>query len=69
MNVSELPKKASVNELPKKAQQVLKLYAIEGYKHQEIADMLGVSVGTSKSQLNRAKKLLQIFVLKNTYKR
>ena len=51
-----------VNELPKKAQQVLKLYSIEGYKHQEIADMLGVSVGTSKSQLNRAKKLLQISI-------
>lgn len=48
-----------VNQLPKKAQQVLKLYAIEGYKHQEIADMLDISVGTSKSQLNRAKKLLQ----------
>jgi len=48
-----------VNQLPQKAQQVLKLYVIEEYKHQEIADMLGISVGTSKSQLNRAKKLLQ----------
>jgi RNA polymerase sigma-70 factor (ECF subfamily) len=48
-----------VNQLPKRAQQVLKLYAIEGYKHQEIADMLDISVGTSKSQINRAKKLLQ----------
>ena len=48
-----------VNQLPKKAQQVLKLYALEGYKHQEIADLLDISVGTSKSQLNRAKKLLQ----------
>ncbi len=48
-----------VNQLPKKAQQVLKLYAIEGFKHQEIAEMLEISVGTSKSQLNRAKKLLQ----------
>lgn len=48
-----------VNHLPKKAQQVLKLYALEGYKHHEIAEMLGISVGTSKSQLNRAKKLLQ----------
>lgn len=48
-----------VNQLPKKAQQVLKLYAIEEYKHHEIAEMLDISVGTSKSQLNRAKNLLQ----------
>jgi len=51
-----------VNQLPKKAQQILKLYSIEGYKHQEIANMLDISVGTSKSQLNRAKKLLQISI-------
>lgn len=48
-----------VNQLPERAQLVLKLYAIEGYKHQEIADMMGINEGTSKSQLNRAKKLLK----------
>lgn len=48
-----------VNELPTKARMVLKLYAIEGYAHQEIATALNISVGTSKSQLNRAKKLLK----------
>lgn len=47
-----------VNELPKKAQMVLKLYCVEGYKHREIAGILGINEGTSKSQLNRAKKLL-----------
>ena len=38
---------------------VLKLYAIEGYAHNEIADLMDISVGTSKSQLNRARALLK----------
>lgn len=48
-----------VNHLPEKAAMVLKLYAIEGYAHREIADMMGISEGTSKSQLNRARGLLR----------
>lgn len=48
-----------VNELPKKAGLILKLYAIEGYTHPEIAEIIDVSVGTSKSQLNRARALLK----------
>jgi RNA polymerase sigma-70 factor (ECF subfamily) len=35
------------------------LYAIEGYSHAEIAELLGISEGTSKSQLSRARTLLQ----------
>jgi RNA polymerase sigma-70 factor (ECF subfamily) len=42
---------------------VFNLYAIEGYNHQEIAGMLGISVGTSKSQLARARYILQRMVL------
>lgn len=48
-----------VNSLPEKAAMVLKLYAIEGYAHAEIADLMGISEGTSKSQLNRARGLLK----------
>jgi len=48
-----------VNLLPDKAGMVLKLYAIEGYAHREIADLMGISEGTSKSQLNRARGLLR----------
>ena len=48
-----------VNELPEGAKMVLKLYAIEGYKHKEIAEMMDITEGTSKSQLNRAKSLLK----------
>ncbi|HYG17228.1 MAG TPA: sigma-70 family RNA polymerase sigma factor [Bacteroidia bacterium] len=38
---------------------VFNLYIIEGYQHNEIAEMLGISENTSKSQLSRARKLLQ----------
>ncbi|GAB2572488.1 RNA polymerase sigma factor [Spirosoma areae] len=48
-----------VNQLPDGYRTVFNLYAIEGYSHAEIADMLGISEGTSKSQLSRARMLLQ----------
>ena len=38
---------------------VFNLYAIEGFKHQEIAEILGINEGTSKSQLSHARKVLQ----------
>jgi RNA polymerase sigma-70 factor (ECF subfamily) len=38
---------------------VFNLFAIEGYKHEEIAEMLGCSVGTSRSQYFKAKKSLK----------
>ena len=38
---------------------VFNLYVIEGYKHEEIADMLGISVGASKSNLSKAKANLR----------
>ena len=48
-----------IDELPKGCKYVFVLSVIEGYKHQEIAEMLDISVGTSKSQLAYAKKLLK----------
>jgi len=50
---------AMIQELPSGCQIVFNLFAIEGYGHKEIAEMLGVSEGTSKSQFSRARKLLQ----------
>lgn len=47
-----------VEKLPDGARIVFNLYAIEGYGHKEIAEKLNISEGTSKSQLNRARKLL-----------
>ena len=45
---------------------VFNLYVIEGYTHKQIADELGISEGTSKSQLSRAKLILQELVRKHT---
>jgi RNA polymerase sigma-70 factor (ECF subfamily) len=47
-----------VAELPEGYRTVFNLYAIEGYNHQEIGVMLGISENTSKSQLSRARALL-----------
>jgi RNA polymerase sigma factor (sigma-70 family) len=58
-NVNTIEIVKHVNSLPSKAQIVLKLFTLEGYGHQEIATELNISVGTSKSQLNRAKHLLK----------
>jgi len=48
-----------VQSLPEGCRMVFNLYAIEGYQHNEIAALLGVSEGTSKSQYSRARVLLQ----------
>ncbi len=48
-----------IQELPTGCKMIFNLYAIEGYSHKEIAEMLEISEGTSKSQLSRAKMLLQ----------
>lgn len=52
-----------IKELPAGCQTIFNLYAIEGYKHHEIATMLEISEGTSKSQYSRAKVLLKERVL------
>ncbi|GJM62259.1 DNA-directed RNA polymerase sigma-70 factor [Persicobacter diffluens] len=48
-----------IQELPSGYRTVFNLYAIEGYSHQEIAEQLNISVNTSKSQLSRARAMLQ----------
>jgi RNA polymerase sigma-70 factor (ECF subfamily) len=48
-----------IQKLPEGAQIIFNLHVIEGYSHDEIAKMLDISEGTSKSQFWRAKKLLQ----------
>ncbi len=49
----------AVESLPDGFRIVFTLYLLEGYDHAEIAEILGISVSTSKSQYNRAKKKLQ----------
>lgn len=50
---------ALVQQLPPACRMVFNLYAFEGMKHREIAEMLGISEGTSKSNLSDARTLLK----------
>lgn len=49
----------AIGLLPDGAREVFVLYDIEGYRHEEIARMTGIAVGTSKAQLFRARRLLR----------
>lgn len=50
---------AAMAQLPEGARTVFVLHDIEGYRHREIAEMMGVTDGASKAQLHRARKLLR----------
>jgi RNA polymerase sigma-70 factor (ECF subfamily) len=50
---------STIQELPTMERKVFNMYAIDGYKHKEIGEILGIPVGTSKSHLFRARKMLQ----------
>jgi len=49
----------AIAALPEGARTVFVLYDIEGYQHEEIAEVLGIAPGTSKAQLHRARRLLR----------
>lgn len=49
----------AIASLPERARTVLVLFDIEGYRHEEIADLTGMAVGSSKAQLHRARKLVR----------
>lgn len=49
----------SIRRLPEKARIVFVLYAVQGYRHEDIAHITGMAVGSSKAQLHRAKQLLK----------
>nr|WP_229817272.1 RNA polymerase sigma factor [Thalassotalea profundi] len=55
--LSELDK--HIMRLPERARLVFVLFAVEGYRHEEISTMLGMAVGSSKSQYHRARSLLR----------
>jgi RNA polymerase sigma-70 factor (ECF subfamily) len=54
-----------VIQLPVGYRTVFNLYEIEGMSHKEIAGLLNISEGTSKSQLSKSKNLLQKMLIKN----
>ena len=50
---------AALEKLPEGAREIFVLHDVEGYKHHEIATLLGISAGTSKAQLHRARMMLR----------
>jgi RNA polymerase sigma factor (sigma-70 family) len=54
---------SQVKRLPTSSRAVFNMYVIDGFSHQEIADRLGISVGTSKSNLSKARAYLQKLVV------
>lgn len=56
-----------LNQLPTGYRTVFNMYVLEGYKHREIAEILGISINTSKSQLILAKKRLQSLLRQSKY--
>jgi RNA polymerase sigma-70 factor, ECF subfamily len=66
-NVNQIDKIAiekAIKQLPRGYRTVFVLHDIEGFEHEEIAKMLGLSVGTSKSQLHKARLKLRNLLLK-----
>lgn len=62
--VDRIALKNAIAELPKGYKNVFVLHDIEGFEHEEVARMLGISVGTSKSQLHKARLKLRGLLIK-----
>ena len=58
-HADRLDLEAAIAKLPPGARRVFVLHDVEGYKHEEIAEMLGVTAGGTKAQLHRARRLLR----------
>lgn len=56
-----------LDALPEGYRTIFNLFVIEGYKHREIADALGISINTSKSQLIQAKEKLKLLITERLY--
>jgi RNA polymerase sigma-70 factor (ECF subfamily) len=59
MHAERMDLEAAIAQLPPGARKVFVLHDVEGYKHEEIAELLGVTAGGSKAQLHRARLLLR----------
>ena len=56
-----------IEQLPSKCKNVVKLYLIEGYDHQEVAQILQITEGSSRSQLSRGKMKLKELLIPTNY--
>ena len=57
---------ALIQQLPTGCRKVFNLYVVEGFSHQEIAEEMKISIGTSKSQLHDARTLLKQKIINNS---
>ncbi|MFC3095218.1 RNA polymerase sigma factor [Alteromonas sediminis] len=57
-SAGDIDLEAYILKLPERARMVFVLHAIEGFRHEEVASMLDMAVGSSKAQFHRAKQLL-----------
>jgi RNA polymerase sigma-70 factor (ECF subfamily) len=62
--IDRLALEKAIEQLPPGYRTVFTLHDVEGYEHEEISDMLGISIGTSKSQLHKARMRLRELLLK-----
>jgi RNA polymerase sigma-70 factor (ECF subfamily) len=58
-NSANIDLEKAISSLPQQARMVFVLHDVNGYKHEEISDMINIEVGTSKAHLHRARKLLR----------
>ena len=56
---SRMELEAAIARLPEGARHVFVLHDVQGYKHEEISNLMGIAVGTVKAQLHRARRLLR----------
>jgi RNA polymerase sigma-70 factor (ECF subfamily) len=59
MHIERMDLAEAISKLPAGARNVFVLHDVEGYKHEEIGEMLGITSGGSKAQLHRARTLLR----------
>jgi len=59
LHIERMDLAAAISKLPDGARKIFVLHDVEGYKHEEIAEMMGITSGGSKAQLHRARLLLR----------
>ncbi|MEJ7615668.1 MAG: RNA polymerase sigma factor [Pyrinomonadaceae bacterium] len=65
--IDRIALEAALSHLPRGYRTVFVLHDIDGYEHEEIANLLGIAVGTSKSQLHKARmKMRKLLLQKQT---
>jgi RNA polymerase sigma-70 factor (ECF subfamily) len=61
-SIADIDFEKLIYRLPERARMVFVLHAIEGYRHEQVADTLDMAVGTSKAQFHRARKLIEEWI-------